>query len=103
MTEPFDSDIPVPPRDRRVHGGLPSHPNDEELARRTARERVEAGLADYNPEDVPPATDAPLPYDPESDTVASDILSVTARQEDELETRPLTEDNPFPPTRYLEE
>ena len=29
-------------------------------------------------------------------------MSVAARQEDEGETEPLTEENPFPPTRYAE-
>jgi hypothetical protein len=101
-TDPFD-DVPVPPRDRREHGGMPARPNDDELARRTERERVEAGLEPYDPDDVPPAADAALPYDPDFDTVTQDIESVTARQEDELENRPLTEDNPFPPTRYQEE
>jgi hypothetical protein len=35
--------------------------------------------------------------------VVRDIEAVAARQEDELETMPLSEDNPFPPTRYDEE
>jgi hypothetical protein len=98
-TEPFD-DVPVPPRDRREHGGMPARPNDEELARRTERERVEAGIDPYDPDDVPPAADAALPYDPDADPVTQDIESVTAHQEAELQHRPLTEDNPFPPTRY---
>ena len=102
-TEPFESDIPTPPHDRREHGGMPARPNDEELARRTERERVEAGLQPYAESDVPPATDAPVPYDPDADPVAQDIGSVTARQESEGEYRPLSEDNPFPPTRYPEQ
>jgi hypothetical protein len=101
--EPFDNDAPVAPRDRREPGGMPLHPNDDELARRTERERVAAGLEPYDPDDVPPAADAALPYDPDYDRVAQDIAGVTARQESELEHRPLTEDNPFPPTRYRAE
>ena len=31
-----------------------------------------------------------------------DIQGVTSRQEAEGETTPLSEDNPFPPTRYAE-
>ncbi len=43
--------------DRREHGKMPARPNDDELARRTAQERVEAGVDDYDPEAVPPPTD----------------------------------------------
>jgi predicted component of type VI protein secretion system len=89
-------------RDRRFHGGTPAHLDDDELAQRTETERAEAGLTDYDPADVPPATDDPVPFDPAADTDEQDIRSVTARQEAEGETRPLTEDNPFPPTRYAE-
>lgn len=41
--------------DRREHGKMPPHPNDDELARRTEQERVELGIDDYDPDDVPPA------------------------------------------------
>jgi hypothetical protein len=41
--------------DRREHGKMPAHPNDEQLARRTEQERVELGIDDYDPDDVPPA------------------------------------------------
>ena len=89
-------------RDRRFHAGTPAHLDDDELARRTDEERADAGVIDYNPADVPPATDDPVPYDPEADSDEQDIESVTARQEAEGETAPLSEDNPFPPTRYAE-
>jgi hypothetical protein len=49
----------LPPPDRRGHGKMPEL-DDDELALIVARERVAAGLEDYVPEDVPPATD-PLP------------------------------------------
>jgi hypothetical protein len=42
--------------DRHEHGKMPAHPNDDELARRTEQERVELGIDDYDPDDVPPAT-----------------------------------------------
>ena len=99
-TEPFESDVPGRPRDRREHGGATARPNDDELALRAERERVEAGLEPYAPADVPPATDAPVPYDPEADPIEQDIESVTARREAEGKNRPLSEDNPFPPTSY---
>lgn len=97
-TEPFRSDVPTQPRDRREHGGAPMHPNDEELALRTERERVEAGLQPYESEDVPPAADAVLPFDDETETgTATDVEDAAARQ------RGIDEDNPFPPTRYAEQ
>jgi hypothetical protein len=102
-TEPFDSDVPPQPRDRREHGGASLHPNDDELALRTERERVEAGLAPYDPQDVPPAADASLPYDPDADPELQDIASVTARREAQGENVPLSKDNPFPPTRYSDQ
>ena len=89
-------------RDRRFHGGTPAHLDDDELARRTAEERADAGVTDYNPDDVPPATDDAVPFDPQADADEQDIESVTARQEAEGETTPLSADNPFPPTRYAE-
>jgi hypothetical protein len=73
--------------------------DDDELARRTEAERASAGLTDYDPADVPPATDDPVPFDPAFDTDEQDIESVTARQEAEGEYA----HNPFPPTRYAEE
>ena len=101
-TEPFESDVPTQPRDRREHGGASMRPNDDELALRTERERVEAGLQPYDSQDVPPAADAPVPYDPTDDDTYQEIAGIGARQEDEGETTPLSEDNPFPPTRYDE-
>jgi hypothetical protein len=57
---------PGPPevrRDRREHGGAPDRLDDDALAERTEQERVEAGIDDYDPDDVPPATDDPVPVD----------------------------------------
>ena len=42
------------------HGGMPIRLDDDELELAVERDRVAAGLADYAPGDVPPATD-PLP------------------------------------------
>jgi hypothetical protein len=44
-------------RDRHEHGGYSARPNDELLQHRTEEERVQAGIDDYDPDDVPPATD----------------------------------------------
>jgi hypothetical protein len=102
MSEPFESDVPAPHRDRREHGGASARPDGDELDLRTEREQVEAGLRPYDPEDVPPATDADPVPDPEQSEVYQGILGVAARQEDEGETEPLTKEHPFPPTRYAE-
>lgn len=56
--EPFDTSEEAH-RDRREHGGAPMRPDDDELARRTEQERVAAGVDDYDPDAVPPATDDP--------------------------------------------
>jgi hypothetical protein len=102
-TEQFRTEAAEGERDRRFHGGAPGHLDDDELARRTEAERVEAGVADYDPDDVPPATDDPVPTDLTDSAVYQDIAGVAARQESEGETTPLSADNPFPPTRYAEE
>ncbi len=48
---------------RSEHGGMPPR-SDDDYALAAQRDRVAAGLADYVPEDVPPATDPPDPIDP---------------------------------------
>ena len=65
--------LPDPPderfhRDRREHGGAPERLDDDQLARLTEEERVEAGLDAYDPDEVPAATDAP----PEPDVTETD-------------------------------
>ncbi len=54
-------------RNRREHGGASEHLDDDQLARLTEEERVAAGLDDYDPDEVPPATDTP----PEPDVTSS--------------------------------
>jgi hypothetical protein len=87
-------------RDRREHGGASAHPDDDALAQRTESERVAAGLDDYDPADVPPATDAGQPFDV---TETEEYLQEGAeidRQASEGELYPLTEKHPFPPSHY---
>src|SRR6201987_6452426 len=84
-------------RDRREHGGIPGRLDDDQLARLTEEERVEAGLDDYDPDEVPPATDEP----PTPDITQSDVYQ-EARAEiepelDEDELRVRRERGPFPP------
>ena len=88
-------------RDRREHGGSPKYfVDDDRLARLTEEERVEAGVDDFDPDEVPPATDEP----PEPDIRESDVYQ-EARAEirhelDEGELHVKGERDDFPPTRY---
>ena len=97
--------LPDPPderfhRDRREHGGAPERLDDDQLARLTEEERVEAGLDAYDPDEVPAATDAP----PEPDVTETDqYLEAHAeirRELDEGELRVRGERDPYPPTHY---
>jgi hypothetical protein len=94
-------DLPDARRDRREHGGS-GRVDDDALAERTEDERVEVGLADYNPDTVPPATDVEPTYDPAEDEALQEERGMFRRQEAEGEIYPITKDNPFPPTRYEE-
>jgi len=58
VIEPQDDALPQPIR--QGHAGMPDRLDDDALAAATQQERVDAGLEDYNPDTVPPATD-PLP------------------------------------------
>jgi hypothetical protein len=90
-------------RDRRYHSGAPAHLDDDQLARLTEEERVEAGLDDYDPDDVPPATEVP----PRPDLTETEFYEEEQAElrrkaaEGELVTR--GEEDGFPPTRYDDE
>jgi len=90
-------------RDRREHGGAPQRLDDDKLAEITEDERVEAGLDDFNPDEVPPATD-PLP--PDVPEPRPDVRQSPEYQEERAEVRreeeagELHDPDPFPPTRY---
>ncbi|TCC54286.1 hypothetical protein E0H73_39275 [Kribbella pittospori] len=75
-------------------------PDDDELARRTEQERVEAGIDDYDPDDVPPATDEPVPTDLTESEEYQEAEAEFRREESEGEVYPLTEKHPFPPSHY---
>jgi hypothetical protein len=87
-------------RDRREHGGASARPDDDELARRTERERVDAGLDAYDPEDVPPATDAETVFDPKATEEYTEEKAEARRQSAEFEFYPIDEEHPFPPSHY---
>jgi len=87
-------------RDHREHGGAPAHLDDDRLARLAEEERVEAGIDDYDPDEVPAATDAP----PRPDvTTTDDYLLEQAEIRRELNEGELSggdERDAFPPTHY---
>jgi hypothetical protein len=88
-------------RDRREHAGMPAHLDDDQLARLTEEERVEAGVDDYDPDEVPPATDAapPVAGVTETDQYREERAEIRRElDEDELMVR--GERDAFPPTRY---
>src|SRR5712692_9348354 len=88
-------------RDRREHGGIPGHLDDDQLARLTEEERVAAGLDDYDPDEVPPATDTPpQPEDITQTEEWQEERAEVRRELDKDELGPIAEREPFPPTRY---
>lgn len=103
MSEPSE---PHFNRDRREHGGAPQRLDDDTLAEMAENERVDAGLDDYNPDEVPPATDAPPPGteaprpDVRESAVYRDEQAEIQREEEAGELWEPSPDNPFPPTRY---
>lgn len=58
IIEPEGDALPAPIY--QGHAGMPERLDDEALAAATEQERMAAGLTDYAPGQVPPATD-PLP------------------------------------------
>ncbi|HEY6491857.1 MAG TPA: hypothetical protein VIZ43_01185 [Trebonia sp.] len=87
-------------RNRREHGGASQRLNDDQLAELTEEERVAAGLDDYDPDEVPPATDAPPVPDIRQDEAYQEEDAELRRQIDKGEYREPSDRNPFPPTRY---
>ncbi len=89
-------------RPRREHPGKLERLDDDQLARLAEEERVDAGIDDYDPDEVPPATDAP----PEPDLAQSEIFQEAQaeirREYDKDELTLEHERSPYPPTRYDE-
>ncbi|HVT70684.1 MAG TPA: hypothetical protein VHF26_23255 [Trebonia sp.] len=90
-------------RDRREHGKAPQRLDEDQLAELAEEERVDAGVDDYDPGEVPPASDAP--------PAGGDIRHSEEYQEERAEMRRQVNDgelrepsdrDPFPPTRYEE-
>lgn len=87
-------------RRRTEHGGEIDRLNEDQLAELTEEERVDAGLDPYEPDEVPPATDDPVPTDVTDSPVYQDARAEIDKEEGEGELR-LDKDG-FPPTRYDE-
>jgi hypothetical protein len=87
-------------RDRREHGGEIDRLDDDQLARLTEEERVAAGVDDYDPDEVPPATDTPPVADPSQSSERQEARAEFVREYEKGELHPIDEEHPFPPTRY---
>jgi hypothetical protein len=87
-------------RDRHEHGGSPQYLDDDRLARLTEEERVAAGVDDYDPDEVPPATDAPPPFDITETNEYEEARAEIRREFDQDELITENEPEEFPPTRY---
>lgn len=87
-------------RDRREHGGMPQHIDDDRLARLTEEERVQAGIDDFDPDEVPPATDAPPDWDVTQTDEYQEERAEIRREFDKDELQVEGERDSFPPSHY---
>lgn len=87
-------------RSRREHPGKLERLDDDQLARLTEEERVDAGLDDYDPDEVPPATDAPPQPDIRLSDTYQEARAEIRREYDKDELTLEDERDPYPPTRY---
>jgi hypothetical protein len=88
-------------RNRREHGGASQRIDDDQLARLTEEERVEAGVDDFDPDEVPPATDSPpQPWDVTETDEYQEARAEIRREYDEDELQVKGERDPFPPSHY---
>jgi hypothetical protein len=88
-------------RDRREHGGAPDRVDDDQLARLTEEERVEAGIDAFDPDEVPPATDTPpQPFDVTETDTFQEARAEIRREYDKDELLVEGERPQFPPTHY---
>ncbi len=87
-------------RDRREHAKAPERLDDEQLARLTEEERVATGLDAYDPDEVPPATDAPPTPDITQTEQYQEERAEIRREVDAGELGPGSEREEFPPSHY---
>ena len=96
-----DSDQPAEQfhRDRREHARI-DRLDDDRLARLTEEERVAAGIDDYDPDEVPPATDAPPEFDVTQTDEFLETRAEIRREFDKDELVVEDERDPYPPSQY---
>jgi hypothetical protein len=87
-------------RDRREHGGAPDRLDTDRLARLAEEERVEAGVDDYDPDEVPPATDAPPRPDVTQTEEFQEARAEIQHELDEGELPVRGQRDPYPPSHY---
>ena len=87
-------------RDRGEHGGAPDRLDTDRLARLAEEERVEAGVDDYDPDEVPPATDVPPRPDVTQTEEFREARAEIQRELDEGELRVRGQRDPYPPSHY---
>jgi hypothetical protein len=87
-------------RNRREHPGKLERLDDDQLALLAEEERVEAGLDDYDPDEVPPATDEPPAPDVTQSDEYQEARAEIRREYDKGELEVEGERDRFPPTRY---
>jgi hypothetical protein len=87
-------------RDRHKHRGRIDRLDDDQLARLTEEERVEAGVDDFDPDEVPPATDAPPPFDVAQTDEYQEARAEIRREFDHDELVVEHERDPYPPSHY---
>jgi hypothetical protein len=102
MTQSPDSNEDSFHRDRREHAGAPGHLDDDRLAHLAEEERVAAGLDDFDPDDVPAATDAPVPADITESEQYTGERGEIKREEARGELPEGGHRDAFPPTHYDE-
>ena len=101
MTEQNPDQLPEDfHRNRREHPGKLERLDDDQLARLTEEERVDAGLDAYDPDEVPPATDEPPEPDLAESEVVQEAQAEIRRERDKDELTLEHERSPYPPTRY---
>jgi hypothetical protein len=87
-------------RDRRQHGGRIDRLDDDQLARLTEEERVEAGVDAFDPDEIPPATDEPPEFDLRDSEEFQQARAEVRREYDKDELLVEGEREQFPPSHY---
>src|SRR5262249_59705037 len=81
-------------RDRREHGGEIDRLDEDQLARLTEEERVAAGVDDYDPDEVPPATDTPPQADVRQGEEDQEARAEVVREYEKGEGYPIGQEQP---------